>query len=282
MRTVWITGARGLIGYALVQTAGLYAGGARVIGLSRAELELTDSLRVKERFHRDHPDLVIHCAALSRSTDCQANPALARRLNVEVTELLAELAGEIGFIFFSTDLVFDGRAGNYDELAPVNPLSIYGETKVAAENIVLKNPRHCVVRTSINGGTSPSGDRGFNEQLRAAWKAGETLRLYIDEFRSPIAATVTARAVWELAQAGASGICHVAGSERLSRWQIGQLLARLWPRLEPRLEPASLKEYRGAPRSPDTSLNCAKAQRLLSFRLPGLTEWLQNNPGEEF
>ena len=75
---------------------------------------------------------------------------------------------------------------------------------------------------------------------------------------------------------------HVAGSERLSRWQIGQLLAARCPELQPKIVPGSLKQYAGAPRAPDTSLNCAKAQKLLSFRLPGLTEWLSAHPNELF
>ena len=74
----------------------------------------------------------------------------------------------------------------------------------------------------------------------------------------------------------------MAGSERLSRWQIGQLLAARWPQLKPKIEPGSLKEYTGAPRAPDTSLNCAQAQELLSFPLPGLTEWLNTNPDTVF
>ena len=75
--------------------------------------------------------------------------------------MLAELAAEIPFFFLSTDLVFDGQTGNYDESAPVNPLSIYAETKAAAERIVLANPRHTVLRLSLNGGTSPSGRPRF-------------------------------------------------------------------------------------------------------------------------
>ncbi len=160
---------------------------------------------------------------------------------------------------------------------------MYAETKVAAEQFVLANPRHTVIRTSLNGGTSPTGDRGFNEQMRRAWQAGrDACSLFTDEFRSPIPAEVTARAIWELAALNRPGLYHVAGSERLSRWQIGQLLAARWPLLQPRIEAASLKEYQGAPRAPDTSLNCAKAQQLLSFRLPGLTEWLSAHPAEAF
>ena len=80
-------------------------------GLTRAHLDLTDSAAVRAEFRRQQPQLVIHCAALSQSPDCEANPALARKLNVEVTALLAELAAEIPLFFLSTDLVFDGRSG---------------------------------------------------------------------------------------------------------------------------------------------------------------------------
>ena len=189
---------------------------------------------MRAEFRLQNPQLIIHCAALSKSPECEANPALARKLNVEVTALLAELAADIPLVFLSTDLVFDGRTGNYDETAPVNPLSVYAETKAAAEQVVLANPKHTVIRTSLNGGTSPTGDRGFNEQMRRAWQAGQTLRLFTDEFRSPIPAEVTARAIWELAAQNKPGLYHVAGSERLSRWQIGQLLAARWPELKPR------------------------------------------------
>ncbi len=282
MKTVWITGAGGLIGSYLVRSAPQFAPEAKVVALTRQRLDLTDSPAVRAEFQRQRPQLVIHCAALSKSPECEANPALARKLNVEVTARLAELAAEIPFVFLSTDLVFDGRAGHYDEDAAVNPLSVYAETKVAAEQLLLANPQHTIIRTSLNGGTSPTGDRGFNEQMRRAWQAGQALRLFTDEFRSPIPAEVTARAIWELAALNQPGLYHVAGSERLSRWQIGQLLAARWPQLNPRIEPASLKEYSGAPRAPDTSLNCAKAQRILSFPLPGLTDWLHANPDEVF
>jgi dTDP-4-dehydrorhamnose reductase len=282
LKTIWITGAGGLIGNALVQTAPDRIPGGEIVALTRGVLDLTDSAAVRREFRRQKPELVIHCAALSNSAACQVDPALARKINVGATALLAELAAGIPFIFFSTDLVFDGQSGNYDEAAAVNPLGLYAETKVEAERVVLANPRHTVIRTSLNGGVSPSGNRGFNEQMRRAWARGEPVRLFTDEFRSPIPARATAQAVWEIVFRGEPGIYNIAGSERLSRWEIGKLLASRWPKLNPRIEPATLKEYQGAPRAPDTSLNCAKAQRLLSFQLPGLTAWLAAHPGEDF
>ncbi|HEU5071308.1 MAG TPA: SDR family oxidoreductase [Verrucomicrobiae bacterium] len=269
----WVTGAGGLIGSHLVSTQKL-ASDWKVVGLTRAELDLTDADAVIRRFHAESPALVIHCAANSSSVECEKTPALARVQNVEVTARLAELCANAQFIFLSTDLVFDGRKGNYTEADSVSPLGIYAETKVAAEQIVLANPRHTIVRTSLNGGKSPKGNRGFDEQARNAWHAGQSLRLFTDEFRSPIDASVTARAIWELALANATGLFHVAGAERLSRFELGQLLAARWPELNPRIEAASLKEYHGAPRPPDCSLNCAKVQALLSFPLPRYSDWL--------
>lgn len=278
----WITGAAGLIGHYLRQLAPRCAPGWRVVGLTRADLDLGDFAALRRRFAADRPALVLHCAALSRSPACEADPALARRVNVEVTRVLADLAAEARLVFFSTDLVFDGRRGGYTEEDPPNPLGVYATTKAEAETHVLKHPRALVIRTSLNGGTSLTGDRAFNEQMRRAWEAGRPVRLYTDEFRSPIHAAVTARAVWELALQDVNGLCHLAGAERLSRWEIGRLLAARWPQLHPRLEPGSVRDHPGPPRPPDTSLNCARAQARLSFRLPGLTEWLAANPGALF
>jgi dTDP-4-dehydrorhamnose reductase len=279
---IWITGAGGLIGNHLIQTSQAGAPAGLVVELTRKQLDLLDVSAVTRRFKHEKPSLIIHCAALSNPPACQRQPELARRLNVEVTRYLAELAADAMFVFFSTDMVFDGQKGNYLETDTPNPLTLYAETKVAAEEIVAQHPRHLIIRTSLNGGRSPTGDRGFNEELVRAWREGRELNLFEDEFRSPIAASETARAVWELIGRGASGKYHVAGSERLSRWRIGELLAARWPSLNPKINRTSLKTYSGPPRSPDTSLNCAKAQKLLSFPLPGLTEWLAANPNEPF
>ena len=237
---------------------------------------------VARAFAADRPALILHCAALSKTTACEADPELAVRLNVEVTRRLGDLAADIPFVFFSSDLVFDGAKGNYRETDAVNPLSVYAVTKVAAEACVLRHRGHTVVRTSLNGGISPTGDRGFNEELRRAWQNGRALNLLTDEFRCPLPACITARAVWELVARGATGLFHLAGRERLSRWEIGERLAARWPHLQPKLTRGSLRDYQGPPRSPDTSLDCAKVQRLLPFPLPGLTDWLAANPDAPF
>jgi dTDP-4-dehydrorhamnose reductase len=271
-RLVWVTGAGGLIGSHIARAGAALSGSWQVRALTRPALDLTNFAAVDREFRADTPDAVIHCAALSKSPECQEKPELARLLNVEVTRHLAELASENQFVFFSSDLVFDGLKGYYNESDPVSPLTVYAETKVAAEDLVLANPRHVVIRTSLNFGRSPTGDRGLDEQLCRAWARGDTTPLFVDEFRAPIPASVTARAIWELLQRNVAGIFHLAGSERISRFDIGQVLAAHRPELNPKIRAGSLKEYRGAPRPPDTSLDCSKIQQLLSFKLPGFRE----------
>ena len=278
----WITGTGGLIGNYLVQAATKFARQWRLRPITHNDLDLLDFAAVRREFQRDRPQLVIHCAAVTRADEAQKQPELARRLNVEVTRLLAELATTVRFVFFSSDLIFDGRKGNYSEEDTPNPLHLYGETKVVAEQIVLKNPRHLIVRTSINGGISQTHDRGFNERIRLEWRAGRMMKLFTDEFRSPIFAGETARAVWELVNQDRAGIIHVAGAERLSRWQIGQLLVKRWPELNTKIEPASARDFHGPSRAPDTSLDIAKVQKVLPQPLPGLSEWLMANPNEPF
>jgi dTDP-4-dehydrorhamnose reductase len=274
---VWVTGAGGLIGSHVANCVNSPAGW-RVIGLARVNLDLTCHEVVARRFREEAPTLVIHCAAVSTAVACGKNPNLARRVNVEVTRQLAELCAEARLILLSTDLVFDGRKGNYTETDSANPLNLYGETKLEAERILLANPRHLVIRTTLNAGVSPTGDRSFAEQTRAAWRRSETLRLFTDEYRNPIGADVTARAIWELAESNTSGLFHLAGGERLNRLEIGQLLAAQWPRLNCRMEPATLRDFPGPPRAADCSLDCTKAQSLLSFQLPRFSDWL---PGSE-
>jgi hypothetical protein len=128
-----ITGAAGLIGQYLVKTASRWAPGWDVRGLSRAELELTDTSKADAQIRALKPDLLIHCAALSRTKACEEDPDQARRDNVEVTAHLAQLCQGIPFIFLSSGEVFDGITGWYRETDEPNPINVYGQTKLEAE-----------------------------------------------------------------------------------------------------------------------------------------------------
>jgi dTDP-4-dehydrorhamnose reductase len=276
---VWVTGAGGLIGSYLVRRASERMPGTKVSRLTRPDLDLLDFESVRARHRADRPEVIIHCAALSRSPDCQQDPGLARRMNVEMTRALCEMAHESVFVFLSSDLVFDGRNPPYDEQSRPNPLSVYGETKLEAEEIVRRHPRHLIARASLNGGVSPTGDRGFDEQMRLAWEAGRELVLFVDEFRCPIHASETARAICDLVASGRRGTFHVAGYERISRYDLGRLIASRNQHLHPRIRAASVRDYQGAPRPADLAMECGKVEAALGRRLPGITEWFRQSAG---
>ena len=271
---VLITGAAGLIGHYLLAAAPRWAPRWDVRGITRQDVDLTDAGALRRLWRDLQPHVVIHCAAQSRTGPCQQNPTLARRINVEATSLLAELAAGIPFLFLSSDQVFDGARGWYVETDPVSPLNVYGETKAEAERIVLQNPRHSVIRVALNAGTSPTGDRSFVEDMRSSVKGGRLLTLFTDEFRCPLPAGMTARALWELIDRNRPGLYHLGGAERLSRWEIGQALTPWYPELAALIQPGSVRAYTGAPRPADLSMRCDKLQGLLSFPLSGLRTWL--------
>ncbi|MEC4890343.1 MAG: SDR family oxidoreductase [Nitrospira sp.] len=275
-----VTGAAGLIGRYLLATASRWAPAWDVRGLTRQDLDLTDEAAVRRQWREHQPAAVIHCAAISRPAICEQDPELARRANVEATALLASLAGEIPFLFCSSDQVFDGRQGWYVETDRINPINYYGETKAAAEQTVLANPSHTVVRLALTAGTSQTGDRSFVEDMRRSAARDHRITLFTDEFRSPIPAGVVARAVWELIGCERPGLYHLGGTERLSRMDIGEALAAWYPELASRLQPGSVAGYRGPQRPPDLSMRCEKIQRLLSFPLTGFRTWIASRSGD--
>ena len=276
-----ITGAAGLIGQYLVKTAPRWASHWDVQGLTRADLELTDRANIERTWQSIKPTAVIHCAALSRTKDCEQHHEQARRINVEVTAHLAQLSQDIPFIFLSSGEVFDGKTSWYGEMDEPNPINVYGQTKLEAEQAVLKNPGHTAVRIVLTAGTSETGDRSFVEDMCRTAKAGKDVTLYADEFRCPLPAGVIARAVWELVDRKQPGLYHLGGSERLSRWEIGETLLPWYPELKGRLMTGSARNHVGSFRPTDLSLRCEKIQRILSFRIPGFREWLAGRSRQE-
>ncbi|HLZ33764.1 MAG TPA: NAD(P)-dependent oxidoreductase [Nitrospira sp.] len=272
---VLVTGAAGLIGQYLVNTALQWTPDRDIHGLTRVDLDLTNRAEVERRWRSIKPDAVIHCAAMSRTKDCEQDPVAARRINVEVTTHLAELSQDIPFVFLSSGEVFDGKTGWYDESAEPKPINVYGKTKLEAEQAVLQNHRHTVLRIVLTAGTSRQGDRSFVEDMCRVAKSGKEVALYADEYRCPLPAGVIARVIWELLDRARPGLYHLGGRERLSRWEIGQALLPWYPVLEGRLIRASAQDHAGAPRPPDLSLRCDKIQSLLSFGIPGFREWLK-------
>jgi dTDP-4-dehydrorhamnose reductase len=273
---VLVTGAGGLIGQYMTRTAARWAPEWDVRGLTRQDADLTDVLRVTDIYRALKPHAVMHCAALSRTKDCEQQPDQARRVNVTATTHLATLAKDVPFFFLSSGEVFDGKRGWYEEGDEARPINVYGQTKLEAEQIVLQNPRHTVVRIVLTAGTSKSGDRSFIEEMRRMARSGGRVTLFEDEYRCPLPAGVIARALWELLGHERAGLYHLGGRERLSRWEIGEALIRWYPELSGRLKAGTARSYTGSPRPADLSLRCDKIQGLLSFPIPGFRSWLTN------
>ncbi|HJT21575.1 MAG TPA: SDR family oxidoreductase [Nitrospira sp.] len=271
---VLITGAAGLIGHYLIKTALRWAPEWDARALTRREVDLTRFPEVDTVFRTIEPQAVIHCAAVSRTRDCEQDPKFAHLVNVGATAHLAGVASDIPFLFISSGEVFDGAKGWYNESDEAKPINVYGETKLEAERIVLRNPRHSVLRIVLTAGTSSTGDRSFVEHMCRAAQSGKDVTLYADEFRCPLPAGVIARAIWELMESGRPGLYHLGGRERLSRWEIGEALLPWYPELNGRLVKASSRHHAGAPRPADLSLQCDKLQQILSFPIPGFREWL--------
>lgn len=275
VKLLWVTGTGGLIGSHILEIAPAELPGWTVRGLSRANLDLLDERAVCEQFKKDSPSAIIHCAALSRSPACQADPTLANALNVHVPSLLSRLTRDAGstLLFFSTDLVFDGTKGDYHEGDSLNPLSVYGETKAEAESIVAQAPTHIILRTSLNAGRSPTGDRSFVEETVNAWRQDRQTNLFIDEYRCPIAAEETARAACSAIREDLRGTYHLAGREKLSRHEIGTLLADALGFPSNLIRATTLASYSGPPRPRDTSLNCDRLASALGRAMPSFREW---------
>jgi dTDP-4-dehydrorhamnose reductase len=274
----WVTGAAGVIGSELIRSASIWVPDWDVKGLTREDVSLLDSVAVTAAYHEQQPDVIIHCAAISRPVDCDRDPALARDTNVGATKLLAELAADKHLIYLSTDLVYDGVKGNYVEEDPANPLQLYGQTKLAGEDAVRCIQNHTVIRTALNYGVSPGGNASFNEQMRGALAAGKDFNLFTDEFRCPLATATTARVLWEMANLRVGGLYLLGGAEKVSRWQIGNALYQRWGTLPGKLRPSTIAEYNGPPRPADLSMTSRRIQGLLSFQIPGFHEWLKENP----
>lgn len=192
-------------------------------------VDLREVDAVVEAFQKAQPSCVIHAAALSSIGGCFENAMQARQTNTTATRLLAELAERHGvrLVYISTDLVFDGETGWYrEEHCPV-PLSVYGRSKAAAERCVLAHARQLVLRLSLLFGPSINGRGSFFDHQLEALRSGMSCTLFADEWRTPLSLLTAARAVLCAAMSDVTGLMHLGGPERMSRFEIGTRLADL-------------------------------------------------------
>jgi dTDP-4-dehydrorhamnose reductase len=185
---------------------------------------------------------------------------------------LAAAAAGARLVHVSSDVVFSGAAPAYDETRPPDPVSPYGAAKAAAETAVKGiAPGAVVARTSLIVGDD--GD-SQHERLVHTLAAGATSGvLFTDNVRCPVHVTDLARALLELSAGGHSGICHVAGPDAVSRYELGVLIAQR-DGLDEAALPAGRCAATGWPGPLDVRLDSTRTQARLATRLRGAREFL--------
>jgi dTDP-4-dehydrorhamnose reductase len=211
-------------------------------------------------------DLIIHTAAVSAADAVYRNPEEGWRVNVLGTSRLADWCDghDCRLVFTSTDLVFDGTRGWYREDDLPCPSLAYGRTKAAAERIVLEVPRGLVVRIGLLFGASRAGREAFFDRALARLREGQPQFFFEDEFRTPLDYATAARALVALAETETRGVIHVAGRERVSRFDLMRRIAQSVG-LDPGLVRANRREdFKIAePRPADVSLDTSQLDSLL-------------------
>ncbi|GGK90862.1 dTDP-4-dehydrorhamnose reductase [Sphaerisporangium melleum] len=270
---VLIVGGSGFLGGELVRRA--TAGGHVVAatfstrpgtaaGADWLPLDIRDRTAVTRVIGAFGPEVVVNAAY--RQSDWVTTAEGAAHVAV------ATAANRGRLVHVSSDAVFSGAAITYAEDRVPDPISPYGAAKAAAETAVQAiDPTAVIVRTSliIGDGGSP------HEALVHALATGGLRKvLFTDEVRCPVHVRDLAAALLELAGSGRTGIHHVAGTDAMSRYELGCLIAER-DGLDPARLPSGLRAGSGVPGPLDVRLDCTLTQRHLATKLRGAREFLQ-------
>ncbi|HWP28661.1 MAG TPA: dTDP-4-dehydrorhamnose reductase [Chloroflexota bacterium] len=254
---VLVTGSNGLLGTRLLAVL-LQRPQVAVLAASRGPctnrylgefpyfpLDITDSAQVARLVAAVAPDVVVHTAALTDVDRCEREPERAWLVNVRATEWVAEACARQGalLVHLSSEYVFDGQAGPYAETDPPRPLSVYGRTKLASEQIVAQRcARWIVARTTVLFGYAPGTRGNFVLWLLDRLARGERTRVVVDQVGSPTLADNLAEMLLALIEGGGQGIYHTVGASRLSRYEFARLAAAVFGLDTQLIEPVTTRE----------------------------------------
>lgn len=271
MKKLLVTGASGFLGWNLChiaqdkwQVVGTYfSHEVKISGATLFQVDLRDFAALDRLFQQVQPDAVIHAAAASKPNFCQTHPEESYRINVGVAINIARLCGErsIPCAFTSTDLVFDGQNPFYKESDPICPINYYGEHKVIAEQKMREiYPAIALCRMPLMFGAPSPVSSSFLQGMVSNLKASKEINLFTDEFRTPASARAASQGLLLAIEKQVSGILHLGGKERISRYDFGLLLAEILELPAALIKPGKQADVEMvAPRSPDTSLDSGKA-----------------------
>jgi len=278
---IFITGGSGLMGSKMAEVA-LARGNQVFSGYAHNEpqcgrairFDLMDERGTCDLVDRLRPDVIIHSAALTDVDRCERERELAYKMNVEGTRAIAKAAEKAGafLVYISTDYVFDGERGSYREDEKTNPVSYYGQSKLLGEEFC----RGCIARTCVIYGSRPaSGKVNFALWLIESLKSGKQVPVVTDQFITPTLNTNLAQMVLEAADRRLSGVYHLAGATRISRYDFAREVARVFDLDSDLIIPSRMADLKwDAKRPKDSSLDTSKAARELMEKPYGLEKAL--------
>ncbi|MFM1914414.1 MAG: hypothetical protein RLZZ531_83 [Bacteroidota bacterium] len=288
---ILITGSNGLLGQKLV-TQLLQKGidfMASSLGVNRNNdcpeenyrtMDICNRDEIAEVFQEFKPTHVIHTAAMTNVDTCELNPKECKSLNVDSVQLLANqcLAEHCHFQLLSTDFVFDGSKGNYQEEDAPNPLSIYGHSKLQAEEYIKDLPslQFSIVRTIIVYGTGNQLSRSnIVKWAKEALHEGKELSIIDDQFRAPTWADDLAWACIRICVLNENGIFHISGPETMSIYEIVERIAKHYQLSMDKVKRTTSSSLnQPAVRPSRTGFNLSKAKSRLGYDPKTLEETL--------
>ncbi len=239
-------------------------------GYQFQKLDLLDFNGLQQLIEAFKPSHIIHTAAMTSVEACEAQPQLCEQLNITVVDFLGKCCAEqnIHLTFLSTDFVFDGTDGPYDELALPNPKNAYGASKLAAEEKLLEsNAAFAIIRTILVYGVIADKNRS-NLVLWAKNKLsqGESIRVVDDQWRMPTWVDDLATACLLAVEKHATGIFHISGEEMYSIIEAVYEVADFWqldPQLISSVHASELGQAENRPQK--TGFILDKSKRILGY-----------------
>ncbi|PRY16309.1 dTDP-4-dehydrorhamnose reductase [Pontibacter ummariensis] len=284
MKKILITGSNGLLGQKLAELL-LPKQDVELLATSRGEnklaevlptlpfrsMDVTDPAQVDRVVRAFRPTHIIHTAAMTNVDQCETDREGALLLNRDAVQYLVDACEkyEVHLIHLSTDFIFDGENGPYDEEAVANPVNFYGETKLQAEEVVLKAKcKWAILRTVLVYGIAHAyGRSNIVLWVRDSLRAGKVIKVVTDQFRTPTLAEDLARGCWLAAEHDAEGIYNISGSELLTPYEMAMEVADFFALDKSLIDKADASTFsQPAKRPPRTGFSIRKAETQLGYR----------------